>query len=122
MFLQRMPSDLKLTDVEMAVLVDLIGKHPTDREVLLQQLHNCQVVSRENTGCGFYTRLKVDPSVPSESREHEVIHGPHLSCPELVHGAGFILYIHGGRLHTLEGYTYVDDQWPEKMSSFQISS
>jgi len=121
MLVQLMPNDLKLTDLEMAVLVEMINKCPTDREVFLQQLRNCQVVSRENTGCGFYTTLKVDSHVlPSESKERQLVQGAHVSCPELEHGAGFILYIQDGYLHMLEGYTFVDDQWPENVSSFKV--
>jgi hypothetical protein len=116
-----MPNDLKLTDLEMAIMVELINKRPADRDVFLQQLHNCQVVSRKNTGCGFYTTLKVDPHVlASGSKERELVQGAHISCPELAHGAGFILYLEGGYLHMLEGYTFADDQWPEKVSSFQV--
>src|SRR6266513_1273121 len=123
MLVQPMPNDLKLTDLELAVMAELINKRPVDRDVFLQQLHNCQVVSRRNTGCGFYTKLKFDPNVlPSESKERELVQGVHVSCPELQHGAGFILYIQDGYLQELEGYTFVDDQWPDKMTSFQISS
>jgi hypothetical protein len=118
-----MANDLKLTDLEIAVLAEMINKRPADREVFLQQLHNCQVVSRKNTGCGHYTTLKVDPHVlPSGSKERELIQGVHVSCPELELGCDFILYIQDGYLQELEGYTFVDEQWPEKVTSFHISS
>jgi hypothetical protein len=118
-----MQNDVGLTELEKAVLAHMINKRPADRDVFLKQLDNCQVVSRENTGCGFYTALRVDRHIaPSEFKERELIQGVHVSCPELQHGAGFILYIQNGYLHSLEGYTFVDEQWPEKISSFQVSS
>ena len=37
----------------------------------------------------------------------------HSEVRGLQHGAGFILFLRGGAIACLEGYTYGDDSWPE---------
>ena len=37
----------------------------------------------------------------------------------LAHGAGFVLFIRGGRLSMLEGYTY-DEPWPDQVRGFSL--
>lgn len=38
----------------------------------------------------------------------------------LEHGAGFVVFVRGGHLDTLEGYSY-DEPWPEAIHDFQLS-
>jgi hypothetical protein len=38
----------------------------------------------------------------------------------LQHGAGFVVFVRGGRLATLEGYSY-DEPWPTEVRSFRLT-
>jgi hypothetical protein len=37
-----------------------------------------------------------------------------------VHGAGFLLYVDGGLLSMLEGYSY-EEPWPDEIREFSVS-
>jgi hypothetical protein len=39
--------------------------------------------------------------------------------PALKHGAGFVLFVRGGVITMLEGYTY-DEAWPERTDEFRL--
>src|SRR5712675_179048 len=51
-----------LTLLERAVLHAICEAHPVDRAALKGQLSTAIVLSRENTGAGFYTRLATERS------------------------------------------------------------
>jgi hypothetical protein len=39
--------------------------------------------------------------------------------PGLAHGAGFVLFVRGGVISMLEGFSY-DEKWPESISEFKL--
>jgi hypothetical protein len=117
-----MSNDERLLNAfERAVLEKLLdGKHPV-LAALRAQLDSCEVSSREFTGCGFFTTLKVDRSVEpaptSRPRIQVVDVGGKISSLE--HGAGFVLFVTDGYLDFLEGFSY-DEPWPPEFSEFSL--
>jgi hypothetical protein len=50
------------TPMELAVIKAICDKHPDDRTSIESQLATAKVISRENTGAGFYTYFEVQRS------------------------------------------------------------
>ena len=101
-----------LTPLEKAVLLEIVEQLDSpQKESLAQQVANASVISRENTGAGFYTNFDVQG-------------GPYVALPDLKdrmveaqieglqHGMGFILWVKDGRLDFLEGYSYEEVTTP----------
>jgi hypothetical protein len=65
--MQHMPSvGSDFTPLERAVLRAICEAHPVDRAALEGQLSTAIVLSRENTGAGFYARLAIERSSGSQ--------------------------------------------------------
>ena len=97
----------------------LEGEHPALRS-LRDQLATLCVVSREMTGTGFMTSF-VRPDVPSAADDTTYRIGDvDAEIDGLQHGAGFILYIQGGFLDALEGYSF-DEPWPSEIERFTLT-
>jgi len=109
----------ELTTLERAVLEKLLhGDHPV-LVALRTQLQTSEVASREFTGVGFYTNLRVHPNAVAAPVQALAFGDVVATIHGLQHGAGFVLFIKGGRLAYLEGYTY-DERWPDPVSAFQL--
>jgi hypothetical protein len=104
--MQRMPSGSDFTPLERAVLRAICEAHPADRVVLEGQLSTAIVLSRENTGAGFYTRLVVERSSGTPIGGERIRRGPAARIDGLAHGMGFILWLKEGYADCLEGYCY----------------
>lgn len=117
-----MSNDERLLNAfERAVLEKLLdGNHPV-LATLRAQLNSCQVSSREFTGVGFFTNLKVDRSVKAAPTSQPRIHvrGVGGNISGLKHGAGFVLFVTDGYLDFLEGFSY-DEPWPPVISEFSL--
>ena len=99
----------------------LLDKPGQTFDTLRQQLSCAAVSKREFTGVGFWTKFALpDGAQVKRDVPDMTLQDVHAKLPGLEHGAGFILFIHGGVLTTLEGYTYVDDQWPESTDEFEL--
>lgn len=110
-----------LNALERAVLEKLLaGDHPV-LTVLRAQLDSAEVSSRELTGVGFFTHLKVDRSVeraPTPRPRIQVLYvGAEISGLE--RGASFVLFVSDGYLELLEGFSY-DEPWPPEISEFSL--
>ena len=91
----------------------LTGPGPI-RAALRAQFEVVSAVSREWTGAGFFTGLHVPPAgAPPAAIEDGALGGPEfvLDADGLEQGAGFVVWIEGGRLQMLEGYSF-DEPWP----------
>ena len=77
-----------------------------DRAALEAQLSTATLVSRENTGAGFYTRFAVDHASNDALGGERLRAGPETKVDGLRHGMGFILWLKEGYADCLEGYTY----------------
>ena len=107
-----------LSDFEQAVVDKLLaGDHPL-LATLRQQSDHARIIKREYTGGGFYCTFEVNstaPAVPGEFHLGDV----NAEVEGLTHGAGFVLFIRGGRISKLEGYTY-DEPWPKLIRKFAL--
>jgi hypothetical protein len=95
-----------LTPFERAVLQAICERHLTDRMVLEAQLSTATVLSRENTGAGFYTYFTVERSSSPAIGGERLRSGPAARVVGLEHGMGFILWLKEGYADCLEGYCY----------------
>lgn len=117
-----MSNDERLLNAfERSVLKKLLaGNHPV-LAALRAQLDSCEVSSREFSGVGFFTNLKVDRSVGPAPTSRPRIHvsGVGAKISGLEYGAGFVLVVTDGYLDFLEGFTY-DEPWPAAIAEFSL--
>lgn len=110
-----------LTNFERAVMEKLLEGEDEVLSILREQLEVIVVDKRELTGVGFYTTFSVPENARCLRARPSFKFGDVIAkIPELNHGAGFLLYVEGGALHMLEGYTY-DEPWPQLVHSFGLS-
>ncbi len=110
-----------LNNFENAVLAKLFaGNHPL-LAALRSQAEKARLVSRDYTGAGFYCTFAVPSEVPPLPQHLDFQFGDvNAKISGLKHGAGFVVFVRGGRLDTLEGYSY-DEPWPEAVGDFELS-
>jgi len=94
------------TPLEEAVLRGIWTKHTEDRAALEVQLAAATLLSRKNTGAGFYTDLFVERVPSAILMGQRLRNGPEAQIDGLEHGMGFILWLNDGYAGCLEGYTY----------------
>jgi hypothetical protein len=105
-----------ITDLEGIVLDLLLAGDDPSLAVLRRQLSHTEVVEREFTGVGFFTRLRVPPAAPVlEQRPRLVIGDVYGKIAHLEHEAGFLLFVTDGVLDRLECFI-VDKAWPSNAS------
>ena len=103
--------------------ISAIALGDTQREIILAQLATASCASRDYTGVGLYTELFVDPAAPKldENRwKIEDMPKGHADHPDLVAGAGLILWVSDGYIACLESYTF-DGDWPKDESLFRVA-
>jgi hypothetical protein len=104
-----MPSpDPCFTALERAVLEAICEMHSANRAALEAQLSTATVISRENTGAGFYARFQVERSSGIAINGERSRAGPEARIDGLRHGMGFILWMKEGYVACLEGYSYAE--------------
>jgi hypothetical protein len=111
----------ELTPLESAVLDKMLAKSGEPFDTIRDQLANASVSSRQFTGAGFFTHFAI-PSVAPVRRDlaSTEIADVGAQIPGLQHGAGFVLFIRDGVISLLEGYTYGDAAWPERITDFSV--
>jgi len=87
---------------------------------LRAQAANARLASRENTGVGFFCEFDVPAEVAAVEVPDFTIDDVNGEIQGLAHGAGFVLFIRGGRLKMLEGFSY-DEPWPDQVGGFSLS-
>src|SRR4051812_21951318 len=101
-----------LTPLEKAVMDMLLDKRGEPFDTIRQQLSYATITERSFTGVGFFTDFAISPDAPVRRDLADATIGDvGAEFPGLRHGAGFLLFIRGGVLSMLEGYTY-DESWP----------
>jgi hypothetical protein len=109
-----------LTPLERAVLEKLLSGDSDTYRSLRKQIALLRVSERKMTGVGFFTRFKIPAGAPKPMDEPTFqIGGVAADIDHLMHGAGFILFVEGGQIETLEGYTY-DEPWPKDIRNFHL--
>jgi hypothetical protein len=96
------------TPLERAVLAAICDMHATDRSALESQLSTATLLSRENTGAGFFTRFEVDRVSSAAIGGMRLRDAPAAKIAGLEHGMGFILWLKEGYADCLEGYSYAE--------------
>jgi hypothetical protein len=94
------------TPLEHAVLRVICEVESLDRATLEAQVSNATVLSRENTGAGFYTRFAVERASAAPIGGERLRNGPAARIEGLEHGMGFILWLKNGYVDCLEGFSY----------------
>ena len=94
------------TELELAALYSMFSEQPELASELERQLSVATVAERENTGVGFFTTISVPPTVEPVQRSEPLSGETHARLAGLEHGLGFVLFFDGGRIETLEGFTY----------------
>jgi hypothetical protein len=96
------------TPLEQAVLTAICGMYSSGRAALEAQLSTATLLSRENTGAGFYTRFAVDRASSVAITGERSRAGPEIKVDGLHNGMGLILWLKEGYAHCLEGYSYAE--------------
>ena len=112
----------KLTQFEQMVMNALITGH-AEEATLRTQMASAIVESREYSGCGLFTIMKLNQLCqPIASKDRTILDWQsfQLAHPALEHGAGTLLYIADGYVECLECYTYGED-WPADESLFTLA-
>src|SRR5437588_11411200 len=92
----------EFTPLERAALDAILGETGCDRDMVAEQLRHASVVSRENTGGGFFTQLKV-ASVADDLDRKSAHFGRNvwMSIDGLEYGLGMILHVKEARADLL---------------------
>ena len=102
-------ANTSFTPLESAVLNTICERHPADRAALESQLSTAVLVSRENTGAGFYTNFSTGGGSAIAVTGKGMRGGPEVKVDGIELGMGFILWLEDGYANCLEGYTYEGD-------------
>jgi len=103
-----MPAQI-LTDFEAAVLQWISAR--SDDQALQQQLSRAEVLDRDYTVVGCYSRLAVPTDAPASTATysgHGPLSGPDFESKAVEHGGGTLLWFEGGRASCLEIYVHGD--------------
>lgn len=99
-----------LTALERVALDAIIAEIVDDRVAIEQHLLHAEVISRENTGGGFFTELEVPSSQEGLDRKIEPLgENVWIGVDGLEYGLGAILHFKDGRANLLEGYAVGGD-------------
>lgn len=109
-----------LNALEQAVLDKLLaGDCPTLADLRMQAA-KARLQQRRLSGVGFFCSFNVPPEIPNiEGAANFEIDDVEADVEGLQRGAGFVLFVRGGRLDMLEGYTY-DEPWPREPGRFVL--
>jgi hypothetical protein len=109
-----------LTPLEQAVIDMILDKRGEPFDTIRQQLSHATVAERRFTGVGFFTDFVISPDAPVRRGLADATIGDvGAEFPGVQHGAGFLLFIRGGVVSMLEGYTY-DEPWPTSSDEFEL--
>jgi hypothetical protein len=110
-----------LTPLEKAVIAALLEKSGEPFDTARRQLEHASITKREFTGVGFFTEFAIADDAPVRKDLPDATLGNvGADLPGVQHGVGFLLFIRGGVVTMLEGYTYANDQWPERIDEFRV--
>jgi hypothetical protein len=111
-------SVLRLVGELLPQLVE--GDHPALAALRLQ-VPQVRISEVELTGSGFYADFELPASVPLAKPLDFAGGDAVIKFVGAPHQGGCVLFVRGGRLATLEGYTYGDDIWAEDAVVTSIS-
>lgn len=94
------------TPLERAILTAICEMYLAERAAIEAQLSSASLLSRTNTGAGFYTRFAVDRASSNAIGGERFRDGPEMKLDGLEHGLGCILWLKEGYADCLEAYSY----------------
>jgi hypothetical protein len=100
-------------EVERAVLSLLLQGADPVLVGLRAQWAATSVTQRELSGVGFFTHFDVPESVRKVTPPDFELSDVYLELEGLEHGAGVVLFVRGGVIDVLEGFTF-DEPWPDQ--------
>jgi len=96
-----------LNELEKSVLEQILRQAPCNQIPLLrEQIDGASVVSRKNTGVGFYTELRIGKT--ARPIEAKVIGDVRADIEGFDQPMLFLLFLRDGLIHKLEGATITD--------------
>lgn len=104
--------------LERAALGAFASIYGRDVPDLAHQLEVARVVSRQNTGGGFYTDLRVDRAMAKPVACPSPLDGLAVRIHGMTMDIELMLFFRDGYAHLLEGYTYA----PEGTTTFDLGS
>ncbi len=107
---------MALNNLEIAVIKKFFESEQMESD---SELLAIQVIDRDFTPVGFFTTL--EPSKVLISNFSKNFTGGRVGA--IINNridVGFVMYIEGGCLDTIEGHIFGDELWPEKIDSFEI--
>ncbi|MGH9477469.1 MAG: hypothetical protein ACRD1C_14280 [Terriglobales bacterium] len=111
---------MRLTTLECNVLEMFLAGPEPELATLRVQAGSVQAADRRLSGVGFHTKFAYPSEpVPLPGRPTFDLGDVNGKSPQLALGAGFVLFVRGGVLESLEGYTY-DDPWPTDEASITL--
>ena len=108
-----------LSEFEQAVVDKLLAGEHVVLATLRRQSECVRVTKRDHSSVGFFCDLEVEVGGPILSGDFQ-IGDVHAELEGVAHGAGFVLFVRGGRLSLLEGYTY-DEPWPNPVRGYSLT-
>ena len=116
-----MDDSIPLSELERTVVEMLLAGDQPILAVLRAQFDRANVAQREFSGVGFFTHFEIPPDVPRlRGRRSFELGDVHADIPGLSVGVDFILFIREGAIDFLEGFTYGDDRWPDKIEQYTL--
>lgn len=94
-----------LWPIERAILEAAVCDYPASAAGLRDQMATAQVTNFENTGVGFFSTVKVSPEAPRLT-ERSPLDAATGSVGSISRGMGFLVFLEGGYVSLIEGYTY----------------
>jgi hypothetical protein len=117
---------IELTAFEKDLMNKLLDGEDQVLSLLREQYYHSIIVSRINTGAGFYLTFTIPDGVPRISSYIESVKSDFcfgdvaVSIPELLHGADFLIWVKNGALKQLEGYTF-GEKWLTEISHYILN-
>lgn len=111
-----------LTRLERDVIAAFVSRSDPAMDGLRGQLDVCRIKARRFTGVGFFTDIVVPQRLAVAEIGRRVLSGMNAELDGLQYGAGFLLFIEDGMLDMLEGFTYGDASWPNRIERYTIKS
>jgi len=109
-----------LYELEKSVLEEILRQVPCNQtRSLREQIDGASVVSRENTGAGFFTQLRVGKT--ARPIEAKVIGDVRADIEGFAQPMLFLLFLRDGVIYQLEGATITDNTVGVDFSNIRFS-
>jgi len=117
-------TSLKISDdfnsLEKWVLEFLLAGEDPVLDALRKQITNAKLESREFTGVGFFTNIKINKDLALKNcKQSFEIGDVYAESKYNEHGIGLVLFIREGLIDWLEGFVYID-KWPDETNDIVI--